>query len=437
MKDYSYESAYLTKLFETSHPEYAEWFGYYNYDTLSEDKTKLLCGRAAFDGRALTKEDTIELGWYDVPDGQWHSIGFTDSFNWQQGAMLQWVPGHKDWVIYNFSDKTHFKSALCNIVTGERKIVDFPVYGLTPDGRYSVSLNYERSYWCRAYHYQPVANPAYDVPVAEDDGIFLVDLQENTVRRIIAIQDVIAASWDKDFGEAKHWLEHIMVSPSGKRIAFLHRYTLGDGYRTRLMIADIDGENLQAIPGWNTYEWSHFGWDGDEAFAIYSVKRSNVMAAYSKNMQTDGGIRRKLMRLARKLIKPLLPKRMMQQIHASTSCYQYYTLNENGFALKENIDHPFFNIDGHPTFIGGNYMLTDTYPGTNQYQNLLVYNTRTKKCLKLGSFYACFKGNPASCDLHPKVSRDGQYVAVDTAHAGIHNMVVFKINWDAISQTTE
>lgn len=434
MNDFSYDSCYLSKVFETENAEYAEWFGYYNYDTLSADGKKMLCNRAAFDGRALTAEDTIELGWYDIPDGQWHPIDVTDSFNWQQGAMLQWVPNHTDWVAYNFSDKSHFKSALHNIATGEKKIVDFPIYCLTPDGRYSVSLNYERSYWCRAYHYQPIANEAYNVQVAEDDGIFWVDLQQNTVTRLISIQDIIATDWEKDFSDAKHWLEHIMISPNGKRIVFLHRYTLGDGYRTRLMLANIDGSKLQAIPNWNTFEWSHFGWHGDDAFAIYSVKRSNVMAAYTKTVQANNGIKKTLIRIARKLIKPLLPKKVMAHVHASESYYQYYVYTADRFVLKETFDDPAFSIDGHPTFIGADYMLTDTYPAQDLYQSLLLYNVNNRNCLKLGSFYAPFKDNPASCDLHPKVSRDGQYVVVDTAHAGIHNMVVFRINWDKIKK---
>lgn len=437
MNNYSYESQYITKLFETNHQQFAEWFGYYNYDTLSTDGKKMLCNRASFDGRAITDEDTIELGYYHIETGEWCHIDTTDSFNWQQGAMLQWVPSKDNWVAYNFSDKKHFKSALYNIETGEKKIIDFPIYGITPDGRYSVSLNYERSYWCRAYHYQPIKNPQYDVHVAEDDGVFLVDLEENTVKRIISIQDIIAASADKDFAGAKHWLEHIMVSPNGKRIAFLHRYTLGDGYRTRLMLSDINGCNLQAIPGWNNFEWSHFGWQGDDAFAIYSVKRSNVMTAYSKSVQTDVGIKTKCVRFARKLIKPLLPKRMMKKIHTSESYYQYYVWEDAGFVLKADFNDPMFSIDGHPTFIGENYMLTDTYPNHDLYQCLLIYNVHTGNCLKLGDFYAPFKGNPASCDLHPKVSRDGQYVVVDTAHTGIHNMVVFKINWEKIKEVTQ
>ena len=435
MKDYSFESKYLKKVFETSHADLAEWFGYYNYDVLSSDGKKMLCNRARFDGRAITDEDNIELGYFDIESGEWHHIAETDSFNWQQGAMLQWLPGREDTVVYNFSDKQHFKSCIQNIVTGEKKIIDFPVYGITPDGKYSVSLNYERSYWCRAYHYQPIKNTDYDVRVADDDGIFLVDLENNSVKRIIDIKDVLATNPDSDFGQAKHWFEHIMISPSGKRIVFLHRYSYGQAYSTRLIIADIDGANIQAIPGWKNYEWSHFGWRGDDAFVIYTVKRSNAEASYAKAMQKKGGIKKKIIKFVHKLAKIILPKKMINNMKANASYYQYYELNEGVFELKQNLDRPLFGIDGHPSFTSdGNYMITDSYPDEEQYQRLMVYDFEKGHEILLGRFFAYYKGNPASCDLHPKLSRDGRFVAVDTAYSGLHNMVLFEILWDNIKE---
>lgn len=49
MKGYKL-SKYVEKVFETSSSEYSEWFGYYNYDTLTSDHSKLLCNRIKEDG---------------------------------------------------------------------------------------------------------------------------------------------------------------------------------------------------------------------------------------------------------------------------------------------------------------------------------------------------------------------------------------------------
>lgn len=436
MGNYTYESRFLTKVFETPEVRSANWFGYYNYDVLSQDKSKMLCNRADFDGRALSADDTIELGYYDLPTGEWHYIDTTDSFNWQQGAMLQWVPGSDEWVAYNISDKKDYRAVLYNIVTREKKNIDFPIYGLTPDGKYSISLDYKRSYWCRAYHYQPIADSAYDVRVAEEDGIFRVNLENNTVERIIAIEDIIATDSTNDFKDAKHWLEHIMISPEGKRIAFLHRFSYGTGYNTRLVLSDIDGKNIQVISGWKNFDWSHFGWNGDDAFAIYTVKRSDIVAAYAKNMQKKSGMKRNVISFAHKILKTIIPKKAINRMKGSASYYQYYSFNGKEFVLERNFDIPLFDIDGHPSFVQGvnQYMITDSYPDAEQYQRLIAYNTKSEKGILLGRFFAYYKGNPASCDLHPKLSRDGEYLAVDTAFSRWHKMLLFKINWDEIKK---
>ena len=72
-------SKYIETLFETD-SQYSEWFGYYNYDVINSDATKMLCNRVDFDGRAITNTDIVELGYYDLANGiilqcQTHSIG--------------------------------------------------------------------------------------------------------------------------------------------------------------------------------------------------------------------------------------------------------------------------------------------------------------------------------------------------------------------------
>ena len=104
----------------------------------------MLCNQVGFDCREVTREDTVDVGWYDLTTGEWHKLDTSDSFNWQQGAMLQWISGagNENKVIYNLSRNGHFKAVICDIVTGEKNEIDFPVYCVTPDGKNSISLNY-------------------------------------------------------------------------------------------------------------------------------------------------------------------------------------------------------------------------------------------------------------------------------------------------------
>ena len=95
MKDKIKICKYLVPIFETP-PGTGSWFGYYNYDTLNHDQSKMLSNRTQNDAKKIEKGMTIEVGYYDIPSREWHHIGESDSYNWPQGAMLQWMPGKRN-----------------------------------------------------------------------------------------------------------------------------------------------------------------------------------------------------------------------------------------------------------------------------------------------------------------------------------------------------
>lgn len=427
---------YIVKKFETN-SDFSEWFGYYNYDVISIDGKKMLCNRVNFDGRMITGSDRAELGWYDLDSGNWHIIDETNSFNWQQGAMLQWLPGegNNDLVIYNVAENNHFKSVIYNIMTGEKKYIDFPTYCVTPDGKYSISLNYERSYWCRAYHYQSVVNKKYDVRIAQDDGIFKVDIDSNTVKRIIRIQDVLELDPLDDFDKAKHWLEHIMISKDGKHIGFLHRFSYGEGYITRLCVSDINGNNLHVCSGWRNNTWSHMGWKTDRSFVIYSVERGAIGAAYSIHSQKEPNSKKSAMLSVVRYVKKMIPQSVKRRISPVKQQYEVFEEQQGVFVHTKNYYEKLFDIDGHPSFTAdGKYMITDSYPDKDGFQRLIIYNTENNRGIQIGSFEASLSGTPASCDLHPKLCYGDKYIVVDTAYTKKHKMIVFEILWDQVKE---
>ena len=431
-------SQYLEQEFETD-SDASYWFGYYNYDPLSLDSDLLLCGRIEQDGGAPQNGQTIEVGFFNTKTGDWNPINRTDSWNWQQGAMTQWLPGEKNEskIIFNTSRARHLKSIIVDIVSGETRVINWAIYGLTPDGRKSISLDLERSYWCRAYHYQSVANPEKEGRVVAGDGIFEIDLQNNTRRLIIDINDILAMDAEEDFDKKKHWLEHIMINPSGTRFCFLHRYSSVDNvysYKTRLFLANIDGSGLSIVPGWENVDWSHFGWRGDNGFAIYTYQ--GYRHPISGNLKNIVHSPLKLgIKLYNAFTYRYLPYSLSKKLNGKRQYYQLYSIGDNNQAkLTDTIESSLFCIDGHPSFTtDGRYMITDSYPDRKGYQRLIVYDTITKKGILIAKLFAGLKGTPASCDLHPKLSRDNQKLCVDTAYDGRHHMLVFKLNWSLIS----
>src|SRR5947209_16678946 len=70
------------------------WFGY--YDKLQFDPTGryVLGMEVDFEHRSPKPDDEIRLGVIDLEDDdRWTEIGATRAWNWQQGCMLQWLPG--------------------------------------------------------------------------------------------------------------------------------------------------------------------------------------------------------------------------------------------------------------------------------------------------------------------------------------------------------
>ncbi len=442
-KDNFWFSPYLKRVFETPSAECSEWFGYYNYDVLNSDQSRMLCGRSKCDGVAPEKGMTLELGYYEIPSGKWHHLGDTDSWNWQQGAMLQWLEkdsGEKC-AIYNCSKGNRLISRIVNIDTGASKDLDWPIYGITPDKKKSITLDLERSYWCRAYHYQSVVNPQKDGDIYEDDGIFEIDLENNTRKKLISIKDIINTDKRDSFDEQKHWVEHIMINPSGTRFCFLHRFSPRDSvlkYTTRLFIANIDGTNLRCIPGWESVRWSHFGWCGDDSFAIYTYFPSKYDPTPSHtSFQIKGYSPGNLIRaLLRKAIA-LLPNRLSIWLGSPHSSYQFYRIDNDGSVKFERLlDPKLSQIDGHPSFTqNGSYMISDTYGDKRSWQSLFVYNLDTRRTTLLARFLAFYNGNPASCDLHPKLCINNDFLAVDTAYNNKHHMILFRIDWPKIESS--
>ena len=79
-------------------------------------------------------------------------------------------------------------------------------------------------------------------------------------------------------------------------------------------------------------------------------------------------------------------------------------------------------VDGHVSYLpftDQKWILNDTYPDGKRYQHPFLFHLPTEMKIPLGDFYLGkeFKGE-WRCDLHPRASRDGRKVLVDSAHDG-------------------
>ena len=86
------------------------WFGYYDKLQFDPSGRYVLGMEVEFEHRPPTPDDTIAIG-IDLHDGnRWTELGHSAAWCWQQGCMLQWLPGSDSRIIWNDRERGCFDS---------------------------------------------------------------------------------------------------------------------------------------------------------------------------------------------------------------------------------------------------------------------------------------------------------------------------------------
>lgn len=362
------------------------WFGY--YDKLEFDPTgRFLLGMEVdFEHRSPRPEDAITIGMVDLQDGdRWIPLGKSLAWCWQQGCMLQWLPGSKTEVIWNDRDGDRFVCHILDVTTRSRRTIPAPVYALWPDASRAIAPDFRRLQQTRpGYGYAgiPEARPGEKAP--DDAGIWKTDLATGKSDLILTFQQVARLPYDGLIAkggvpaeQATHWFNHLLVSPDGSRFVFLHRWggPKGESRLTRMITCQPDGSDLYVInPSGMT---SHFIW-----------KDASHILAWA--------------------------------LHESLGAKFYLFEDRTGKA--EVIGPDVMTQDGHCTYLPrqeNRWIVNDTYPDRERFQHPYLFDSRTGKRHPLGHFHSPKEYNGEwRVDTHPRTSPDGRFVAVDSPHGG-------------------
>lgn len=355
------------------------WRGYYDKLLFDPANRFLLANRSDFENRSPRPNDKITVGMVDLEDNdRWIELGVSMAWNWQQGCMLQWMPGSSSTVVWNDRNGDRFVSHFLNVETQEKHTLEQPIYCISPDGRWALSTDFRRLHDDRpGYGYAGIIDPNRDVAAPEDSGIWRMNLTTGESELILSIAQVVDLKHIEPFPQnAKHRLEHLLFSPNGKRFIFLHRWSVPgkeEVFSTRMVTASSDGTDLFLVDPYG--KTSHFDWKNSErilawtwhpdcgdAFLMFK-DRSNEFEVVGKNVMT---------------------------------------------------------VNGHPTFLPSEkkkWIINDTYPDKFRNQKLFLYDTVAKNRVPLGIFKSPRSYNgELRCDLHPAASRDGLKISFDSAH---------------------
>ena len=363
----------------SSGPKY-HWFGY--YDKLQFDPTSryVLGMEADFENRSPAAEDLIRLGMIDLGDGdRWIELAETQAWCWQQGCMLQWIPGSDREVIWNDREGDRFVCHVLDVKSGKKRTIGYPIYALSPDGRTAIGVDFRRINHMRpGYGYAGIPDPNFATLAPDDAGIYRVDLQTGEATFLISIAQVAAIPYPhKDLSGARHYFNHLLFNPDGSRFIFLHRWRFGgSGFGTRMMTAAVDGSEIYAVDQYGYT--SHFIWRDPQHILAWARHPSHDDAFY---------------------------------------------LFRDGSQEVEVVGEGVMKLNGHCTYLADpNWILNDTYPvprGNGKVQELYLYNAASGERTELGEFAAFpqYEGE-WRCDLHPRSSPDGRLVSIDSAHGG-------------------
>jgi hypothetical protein len=364
------------------------WFGYYDKLQFDPAGRYVLGMQVHFEHRSPKADDVVRVGMIDLQDkDRWTELGLSGAWGWQQGCMLQWVPGSKTQVLWNDRGPKGFVCRVLDVKTRESRTVPFPIYTLAPDGKAGIAVDYRRLNDVRpGYGYAGFPDPQAGELTPKDSGVWTVDLATGKSSLLLSIADVAKFGDTPDDAKgAKHWFNHLLFNPSGDRFVFLHRWRpkgVKSSFRTRMLTADRDGKNLHVVdPSGFT---SHFIWRDDRHLLAWTKPAGQPEAFY---------------------------------------------LFEDGVKKVQVVGKGVMTRNGHCTYLPGNeWILNDTYPDRDRLQHVYLYHVKTGKRVPLGSFRSAPEyAGEWRCDTHPRFSPDGTKVVIDSPHAGGRQMYLIDV----------
>jgi hypothetical protein len=357
------------------------WFGYYDKLEFDPSSRYVLANEVAFQGRQPRADDIIKLGMIDLHnDDRWTELAETSAWCWQQGCMLQWLPGSKNEVIFNDREDGHYVARVQDVRSGKKRTLPGPIYAISPDAKWAIAPDFRRLADQRpGYGYNGIPDPNKDVLAPDDAGIWKMDLRTGERRLIVSFAQVAAIPNPHfKWAGSKHWFNHLLFSPDGSRFIFLHRWKggeQGDKHATRMFTARADGKDLRVIDDYGG--GSHFIW-----------RDTRHILAWASRPPLGG---------------------------------KFY-LFEDGSDKVETVAPEVMVRDGHCTYLpgkGNRWILADTYPDKDRNQNPYLYDTQTGVRLALGHFNSPKEyKDEFRCDTHPRYSPDGRKVVIDSPHGG-------------------
>jgi hypothetical protein len=400
------------------------FFGYYDKCPWSANGKYLLTMETSFMDR-FPERDSALIGYIDISsDYKLKILDGTHAWNWQQGAMLQWLPSDSNHcILYNTRVQNNIQSKILDIISKKARILPKAIAAVSHSGKVGLSINFGRLYHTRkAYGYGRTEDPWHDDPHPRDDGIYSIDMVSGINQLIISLDRIARFQPETSRGDVKHWFNHLAFNPDDTRFCFLHRFEIPEikHFGTRLFTANTDGSDIRCL--W-TGHVSHFDWFDNQHLLAWAAPQ-NINKGTSKMVTSAARIAKKNRLLNRGLrMLPFIRKRFIG------GNFLLFADKSNRLADHSRVGVGTLTEDGHCSYSPNRHWLVlDTYPDLRNCRKLALYNVSEHERIDIGRFYSPpgIEEN-IRCDLHPRWNRDGTKICIDSLHEGSRQMYVLDV----------
>jgi hypothetical protein len=309
----------------------------------------------------------------------------TNTWNFQQGAMLQWVNWQEtERIIFNSCQNSILGSSIFDIESSNIEFCPWPVQTIHPILPRFISLNYLRLNRLRPEYGYNLRVKNFNENFSDDeDGLWLLDWSGKTLW-FLSLERLKLFDPRYEMENSAHKVNHAIYSPNGKRIVFMHRWLGRFGKFSRLYVIDDDGSNLKLLL--DNRMVSHYNWKSDDELVAWARDEFGSDHYISVNVITGE--------------QKILGKGLFDAFG-----------------------------DGHPSFSPcGRFLLTDTYPDRKRQRCLLLFDLVNPRVTVLGRFFEplSFEGYNR-CDLHPRWSRGGSEISIDSCFSGQRSTYILSL----------
>lgn len=359
-------------------------FGYFDLQPFNTAETQILAQgfpRGPQDAKTFYEAPVGTFSLNKGDDSSFRPFARTRAWCWQQGSRLRWLGGGtQDQALFNDLDGTRAIARIVNSRSGteDAQLTD-ALYCLSPDERTGLTINFSRLERLRPGYGYAAAHDAFaDDPCPPADGIWQIELATNMRALLLSYEAITALPGAIPATQGMHYLNHLEFSPDGARFVFFHLVADGSHRQGQAVVCGADGNGARVLEDFDRV--SHFCWQDATHILLFGRYKAQQSGYFRIDVITGaaGAI-------------AAMPK-----------------------------------VDGHPRLIAtSGAIVTDTYPNALREQDLYLIDLTTGRRKILASFYAPYSFTGiARCDLHPRSSPSGRYVAVDTPHLGRRAIVL-------------